>query len=80
MTTVVETVSEMYTPISILSIVVPKRSQSSQLDLSCITVLLHGAYDFHGHELFVATIVGFDNFAKGTLTKKAGNAVYHVGQ
>ncbi len=80
MATEVETVSEMDAPVSIVGVVVPKRLQSPELDLSGIAVLLHGADDLHGDELAGTAVKGFDYLSESALPEEVRYTVCTIGQ
>ena len=68
MTPIIETISEVYTPIPVLLIICLEGSKNPKLDLASIAVLLDGANDLDSNFGATSPIRGLDDFTKSTLT------------
>ena len=73
----VETVSKMYTFVSVLSIVLSQGREDSKFDLTSISIFLYGSDDLDGAFRLLLSIPSFDYFAESALSKKFRYLVCH---
>lgn len=78
MPTVVEAITEVDAPIPIVRIVCFQGGEDPELDSRGISVFLHRADDFDGHQLVLSSVSRLNDFPKGALAQQFDDLIWHL--